>query len=78
MTVVASIEALAIVVCVALLLRYQAAQATAWALERRELLNRIQRPEMLPFAAAPQYVLPEPEVDDLELVGTIAYLEPEA
>lgn len=77
MTVVASLEALAIVAIVFLLLRSHSSQATAWALERRELLNRVQRPEVLPFASASQYVLPEPEVDELERVGTITYQDPE-
>ena len=71
------------VVCVAVIgalvyaLRLQAlshrdAQAQ-WAEERRELLNRIQRPEYTPTAPAP-FELPELPEDQYNLVGTIAPL----
>ena len=42
-----------------------------WALERRELLNRIQHPEFVPTTPA-QFELPEQEPDEWNLVGTIA------
>lgn len=39
------------------------------------LLERIQRPDRpMPVPGAPEMRLPEPEPDELELVGTIAYL----
>ena len=72
MTIVAAIEAAAIVAVVWLLIRaYLQAQA-AWALERRELLNRVQRPEMIPASTVEPFEVPEPEPDFSHLVGTIA------
>ena len=55
--------------------RREAAQAdaeTRWASERRELLNRIQRPEIASFVA-PQthFEIPDQPPDDFNLVGTI-------
>ncbi len=43
-----------------------------WAAERRELANRIQRPEHIPVGVSRAWVAPEPEDDEVELVGTIA------
>lgn len=43
--------------------------------ERAELLERIQRPERIPPAEVPGFVLPEPEPDEYELVGTIQYAD---
>lgn len=43
-----------------------------WAKERRELLNRIQRPEQTVPQPAEHFEFPEPEPDDAHLVGTIA------
>lgn len=45
MTIVAAIEAVTIVVVVFLMLRHQGAQERLWGEERRELLNRVQRPD---------------------------------
>ena len=73
--VAACIEAVCLLVVVALFLRFHAAQAAAWTSERSELLTRIQRPEMLPLQAAPQYVVPDPELDESALVGTIHFEE---
>lgn len=44
-----------------------------WAEERRELLNRIQRPEMVPQRVSDPLTLPDPEPDEIELVGTHFY-----
>lgn len=42
-----------------------------WALERRELLNRIQKPEVLPMPSFGQFSAPEQPADEFNLVGTI-------
>jgi hypothetical protein len=47
-----------------------ATERREWASERRELLNRIQRPEWLPVASE-GFVTPEPEPDEFNLVGVI-------
>ncbi len=39
--------------------------------ERRELMNRVQRPELIPVAATRAPARVEPEPDELHLVGTI-------
>ena len=77
--VVAAIEAVAfaaaIVLIVRILLKASSEQAAEAARERSELLNRVQRPELLPpprIQAFPEF---EPESDDSALVGTIAYQE---
>jgi hypothetical protein len=44
---------------------------TAWTQERRELLNRIQRPEQLPVPEAQEFVIPERELDEWAKVGTL-------
>lgn len=43
-----------------------------WAKERRELLNRVQRPELHVPQPAEHFEFPDPEPDDAHLVGTIA------
>lgn len=50
-----------------------------WALERRELLERIQRPERIPVSAAAdeEFEVPEMEPDESDAVGTIHWLEPD-
>lgn len=40
-------------------------------LERRELLNRVQRPELLPGAQMTDFVIPEVVPDEFDLVGSI-------
>lgn len=42
-----------------------------WSLERRELLNRVQRPEWIPVSQE-AFVAPEPETDEFNLVGVIS------
>ncbi|CAB4172170.1 hypothetical protein UFOVP1346_8 [uncultured Caudovirales phage] len=42
------------------------------ALERRELLNRVQRPEALPTAQMTDFIIPDPEPDEFALVGQIS------
>ena len=42
-----------------------------WASERRELLNRIQRPELLPIAPERDFVIPEVEPDEFDMIGSI-------
>lgn len=43
----------------------------AWSQERSELLNRIQRPELIPIKATPQEPRPVRERDGLHKVGQI-------
>lgn len=47
-----------------------AAERREWASERRELLNRIQRPEWLPVVSE-GFEAPEVEMDEFNLVGVI-------
>ena len=42
-----------------------------WASERRELLNRIQRPEVLPVVSERDFVIPEVEPDEFDMIGSI-------
>lgn len=42
-----------------------------WVEERRELLNRIQRPEYVPAAPVTDFQIPELEPDEFDLVGTL-------
>jgi uncharacterized protein (DUF362 family) len=79
MIIVASLEAVALVAIVVLMLRHQAASEVAWTAERRELLTRIQRPEHVPTAQTPAFEWPvDDESDEIELVGTIAEPQDEA
>lgn len=78
MTVIAVAEAVALVAIVYLMLRSQRANDVAWTAERRELLTRIQRPELLPAPTGQPFVWPDDvEPDDIGLVGTIAELASE-
>lgn len=45
-----------------------------WARERRELINRIQRPEYLPTMVDPDHftLSTDEEPDEIDLIGTIA------
>ena len=46
-------------------------ERSEWAVERRELLNRVQRPELMPAVQRPDFVIPEYESDEFDLVGVI-------
>lgn len=46
-------------------------ERSEWLLERRELLNRVQRPEQLPSPQITDFVIPEYEPDEFDLVGVI-------
>ena len=78
MTIIACLEAVALVAVVVLFLRSRASsdaqtaiERESWAAERRELLNRVQRPEILPLVPA-DFKVPEPsEQDDSHLVGAV-------
>ena len=48
-----------------------ATERREWTSERRELLNRIQRPEWLPVASE-GFEMPEPEPDEFNMIGTIS------
>ena len=72
MTVVAIVEAVALVAVVFGFLIYTRAREADQAKERRELADRIQRPEILPAREAPAFVEPAPREDDqLSMVGKI-------
>jgi hypothetical protein len=76
MTVIAVVEALALIAVVLGFLHYRDGEQQAWAGERRELLNRIAHPEFVPtqpVAAYPTFVEPEP--DEIDKVGTIEFVE---
>lgn len=73
MTVVACILAVALVAVVWLLLRHHSQLEQAWTTERRELLTRIQAPERIPMDSPVEFAVPEPEPDEMDKVGTIAY-----
>ena len=45
-----------------------------WLSERRELLNRVQAPDRLPSLSNTDFVVPEREVDEFALVGSIGEL----
>lgn len=78
MILLACIEAVALVAVVIYLTRQHAEQAAAWYVERRELLNRIQRPEHVPVAGSlVPFEWPEDQPDEIELVGTIRDPEPD-
>ena len=46
-------------------------ERSEWLLERRELLNRVQRPEALPSPQIADFVIPDFEPDEFDLVGVI-------
>jgi hypothetical protein len=72
MTVVAVIEAVALVAVVVAFLLYARARERDSAQERRELADRIQRPELLPARDAVAFTEPPPREDDeLSTVGQI-------
>lgn len=43
-----------------------------WLSERRELTNRVQAPDRLPSVQTADFVLPEVELDEFNLVGVIS------
>lgn len=63
----------ALVLVVGLMLRAQARERAAVAVERHELLNRIQAPDRLPVAPRPDFVLPEHEPDEWNQVGSVTF-----
>ena len=73
---------MAAVAACALLLAYKQQKAhqqahVDWALERRELINRIQHPEILPLGREPEpYEIPERQPDEWAKVGEIT-IDPE-
>jgi hypothetical protein len=76
MTVVAIVEAVALVAVVLAFLVYTRARERDAMQERRTLADRIQRPEVLPARDAPAFVEPPPREDDqLSMVGKIRIAE---
>lgn len=55
------------------LLHHMGKRDAAWADERRELLTRIQRPEIVPVKPASGYVIPDREPDEYGQVGAIEF-----
>jgi len=47
-------------------------ERSEWLVERRELTDRVQAPERLPNAQTADFVLPEVELDEFNLVGVIS------
>ena len=74
MTVVACLEAVALVAVVFLLLRHQTERATAHDRQLQTMADRIQHPERPQPSQEGQWVWPQPddEPDEIDLVGTIA------
>src|ERR1035437_10446192 len=56
MIILASLEAVAPVIIVFLMLKHQTVQDQAWTAERRELLERIQSPDRIPSTPADPFV----------------------
>lgn len=77
MIVVACLEAVALIAVVWMLLHTHAAEQKAWTVERRELLERIQRPEHIPLHLPEAFAFPEQESDEFDKVGSI-HFDPEA
>lgn len=71
MIIVASLEAVAIIAVAFLLVRARSEADRETASERQMLLERIQRPERHPTLPVDEFVTPEPEPDEFDLVGTI-------
>jgi hypothetical protein len=73
MTLVAALEAVALVAVVVAFLLYTRAREREAAAERRILADRIQRPEALPPREAPVFVAPPAREDDgLSMAGRIS------
>lgn len=70
MIAVAIIEAVALVLVVAAFLKFRSKELEQAALERRELLTRIQRPEIIPTSVE-RFEIPDQQPDLSALVGTI-------
>lgn len=82
MIFIAAIEAaallatlVALVLIVRMLLASHREAEAAWTVERRELVNRVQAPERIPVALPEGMDFPEPEVDEMAMVGQIVYDE---
>lgn len=73
MTWLVCVEAAVIVAAVFLCLRHISQLEASWADERRELLNRIQRPEIVPVKPTEGYVIPDQEPDGWNDIGEIVY-----
>ena len=78
MIIVACVLGAALVVVAVALTRSQAAQRhefnaerESWVRERGELLSRIQRPDRIPVAPVPTFMMPDLEPDRSNLVGTV-------
>jgi hypothetical protein len=52
-------------------------ERSEWLVERRELTDRVQAPERLPNALTSDFVLPEVELDEFNLVGVISEVSDE-
>ena len=77
MTIVVGIVAIGLAVALVAVVRIltvaHAASEREWAVQRRELLERIQRPERPPTVTGARFEVPEQEPDEWNLVGTISH-----
>ena len=64
---------LVLALIVRMLTEAQGQLEASWVQERRELLERIQRPEHPPITSGARFEAPEQEPDEWNLVGTISY-----
>lgn len=69
--IVLAVALLASVWLLLLIERMHDGERTAWAAERRELLERIQRPDRIPAAPRTDFVVPEREPDEWGKVGSV-------
>lgn len=72
MTFILALQSVALTAVAYAFLRHIAQREAQITQERRELLERIQRPELVPLHHRPDFLEPEIELDEIGLVGTIA------
>lgn len=78
MTIIACLEAVALVAVVFLMLRHQSERAAAHDRQLQSLADRIQHPERPQPSAQPwEWPAQDEEPDEIDLVGTIADPKPD-
>ena len=75
LTIIAVAQTVALVAISLAFLKHVRSREQEITVERRELLTRIQHPELIPVPRDTRTPLPEPEPDESNLVGTINYPE---
>lgn len=73
LTVLCGLLIVALVAVVWLLLRSQATERAEAAAQLQTMADRVQRPDRLPVAPRPSFVMPNPEPDESHLVGSISF-----